>query len=369
MRNSCVKLGGGNVRAFTLVELLVVIAIIGILISLLLPAVQAAREAARRMQCTNNLKQLGLAAHTHVDANRTYLPAGGREWNFSTWAMFILPYIEQQARYSQMSVGYAAGGATTGPDGFMYDPSDTSEGGRYARKQNVAAFQNPISCYTCPSNTPETFTTGGVSMPKVSYLACAGQTAIRDGVSNGWYDDYYALRTNGGDDTDALKNYKALFGMGTGIGSTAASRAEAMGRANFAQQSISVASDGLSNTLLFSEMVHVSGMGSNGTSTSTDYRGGVYRCDAAFFSTYFEPNTRQPDEMMSAAYCNNTDTRFPCVAITSPLQGRFSARSNHTGGVNGAMGDGSVQFFSNTVARTVWRGLGTAAGGESVSIP
>ena len=100
-----------KVGAFTLVELLVVIAIIGILISLLLPAVQAAREAARRMQCTNNLKQLGLACHTHADANRGKLPAGARDWNFLTWVYFVLPYIEQTARYEQMAIAYCGAGS------------------------------------------------------------------------------------------------------------------------------------------------------------------------------------------------------------------------------------------------------------------
>jgi prepilin-type processing-associated H-X9-DG protein len=111
-------------------------------------------------------------------------------------------------------------------------------------------------------------------------------------------------------------------------------------------------------------------MGANGTSTQhSDWRGGVYRGDGAFFSTYFEPNTNQPDEMMSAAYCNNIDKIQPCVAETSSLQSRFSARSYHTGGVNAVMGDGSVHFFSDTIRRDHWRAVGTAQGGESSQIP
>jgi len=102
MKKNLVKMGGvGNVRAFTLVELLVVIAIIGILIALLLPAVQAAREAARRMQCTNHLKQVGLAVHNFHDA-RKGLPPTTTGYHQPSWWVWILPYLEQQAVYDQI---------------------------------------------------------------------------------------------------------------------------------------------------------------------------------------------------------------------------------------------------------------------------
>ncbi|MDR1959548.1 MAG: DUF1559 domain-containing protein, partial [Planctomycetaceae bacterium] len=90
--------GGGSMRAFTLVELLVVIAIIGILIALLLPAVQAAREAARRMQCSNHLKQIGLAVHNFHDSYNKLPPSSIFNQRPSFWAL-IYPYIEQQALY------------------------------------------------------------------------------------------------------------------------------------------------------------------------------------------------------------------------------------------------------------------------------
>src|SRR5437660_9676642 len=99
-------ISGLNRRGFTLVELLVVIAIIGVLVALLRPAVQQAREAARRMQCTNNLKQIGIALHNHHDVKLTFPPGALNTGHngtpvYTTWTIEILPFMEQQALYQQ----------------------------------------------------------------------------------------------------------------------------------------------------------------------------------------------------------------------------------------------------------------------------
>ncbi len=128
-------------RAFTLVELLVVIAIIGILVGLLLPAVQAAREAARRMQCQNNLKQLGLAMHMHHDTFQKfpYLRSGGGQ-NRHTWAMQLLPFMEQSSLYNTYKSPITGVSQT---DGFNNHTSTDPI--------MVAARQAQVSVFMCPS--------------------------------------------------------------------------------------------------------------------------------------------------------------------------------------------------------------------------
>jgi len=127
---------------FTLVELLVVIAIIGILVALLLPAIQSAREAARRTQCNNNLKQIGVALHNYHDTNKVFpagyvnrSPTGDPDWG---WAVFIMPFMEMDALYEQLDVGKTQLAQ-------FYNASATA--------QQIELLQTPIPAYRCPSDT------------------------------------------------------------------------------------------------------------------------------------------------------------------------------------------------------------------------
>ena len=366
-------------RGFTLVELLVVIAIIGILVGLLLPAVQAAREAARRMQCSNNMKQLGLATHNFADAKRGVLPSGCRDYNFMTWVSFILPYLEQSNRYEKMSISYVAANATSGSGGFVYDPSNRTEGGRYDRKQNILPWGGQgggVASFKCPSGLENPFRVGANLWPKTNYLACIGQTAVGDAqertgaiIAGGtrWrITNYYGLKRIGGNAADVVQELGALFGNGVPpIGGTAATRIAAFSKER--GETLASCTDGLSNTAMFSEGLQT-GDGPTPHATFSDFRGSV-RGENAFFSTYYEPNTKNPDELMSASYCQNTPIS-PCIAENAPsgYAVRVSARSLHPGGVNMVRGDGSVTFVSQNVDRQVWRATGTSQGGEVASV-
>src|SRR5262245_49008898 len=154
-------------RGFTLVELLVVIAIIGILVALLLPAIQAAREAARRAQCVNNLKQLGVAFQNYHDTHKR-LPIGAYSCCNGTWQMYILPFIEEQ----QLA------------DLYTYLPKDhpafeiTSPLYAYDSVNNRRVTGARISTLTCPSDEPQVTTEPGTTSGLTfhNYLANFGNT-------------------------------------------------------------------------------------------------------------------------------------------------------------------------------------------------
>ncbi|WP_197447104.1 DUF1559 domain-containing protein [Tautonia plasticadhaerens] len=329
-------------RGFTLIELLVVIAIIGVLIALLLPAVQSAREAARRAQCTNNLKQVGLGMHNYHDTHQVF-PSGTNSCCWGTWILFTLPYVEQQNLFNAWNFG-----------GWSYDTTATF---RYAGPLNCTVSATRVSGYLCPSDPQaENLTNIGPTINGIKYATTSQNYVVNFGntttAQTATYDNAIYPGTPfqfGG------APFADLRAPGNGNG----------GKKNFG---ISTIKDGTTNTLLVSEILVGTGSGGGAYAAPYDLRGFSWWGSAAVFSGLMPPNTTYPDVTESNSYCiypfqNNP----PCTGPTTELPRVNFARSTHPGGVNAAMADGSVKFFKNTVAVNVWRALSTTRGGEVVS--
>lgn len=307
---------------FTLVELLVVIAIIGILVALLLPAVQAAREAARRMQCGNNLKQVSLAAHNYHDTYKK-LPAGAWGCCWGTWQVSVLPYMELSNLYDQ----YDRRG--------MWDlPAAMNT--RYGGANNLPVTRTRIPTLTCPSDKPNAPLN---QITSHNYAANGGNTFYNASVGN-------MFRTT-------IRNGGAAF---LTVGQTTAGTNNSNGDTRIQDLGFL---DGTSNTLLFGEVLQ--GIGS-------DLRGFTWWADASQFQTFLAPNSPLPDRIYSATYCNNQPiVKLPCAVSASPDDPTtFASRSRHPGGVQVSLADGSVRFVSNTINWATWQALGTTQGGETV---
>ena len=298
--------------AFTLIELLVVIAIIAILIGLLLPAVQKVREAAARMKCSNNLKQIGTAFHNYHSAYERF-PCGfnataasidseslGPGWG---WAAIILPQLEQDNLHRQ--INFAVG---------IEDPFHTS-----VRRQ-------VLSVYRCPSDAPpqETFTVtnGGSPIAEVAFANYVGVGGT--------------FEVSGFPDTN------------TGL----MIRDRTLKNRGFRVTDIT---DGSSNTMLVTER-------NSKFSPQTTWVGAVT-------GTLVPPINPAYEEEESHILCTtNTGVAADLRTPNNPLGHVEDASSFHTGGINVLFGDGSVRFVRNTIAPATWEAIGTRTGGETVSL-
>ena len=331
-------------QAFTLIELLVVIAIIGVLIGLLLPAIQKVREAAARLKCQSNLRQVGLALHDYHDTYG-HFPPGARNFinvddtppnnqqNRAGWVQLILPYIEQEALY-QSFVNYFE----TRP-GSGYYASQVGDG-------NGTQTKPVIRVLVCPSDPGSPRVTPALGFAG-NYALCYGNTDYGTYVSGGGYTDGtmsppYTLDPGG------------IFYVRS-------------------RTTLTAITDGTSNTLAGSEIVVPPSNDSQGPTASPygiEWRGAYWNNyeGNVGFSTMHPPNSLDPDRM---GYCSGgLPNKAPCLNTDSQVI--QTARSYHAGGVNGLMADGSVHFFSDSVGVTpiqsgsvsVWNALGTRAGGE-----
>ena len=307
---------------FTLVELLVVIAIIGILIALLLPAVQAAREAARRSQCNNNLKQIVLAMHNYHDSLGSFPPAAlasenvvsgnapvapGHEW-FSShrvlyegmigWPAFMLPYVEQSALHDQIDFNRVAY-AEHWWDEWYYSATWTASGDPV----NKPASESIPTSFQCPSSVKSEATERSHKDYSVAAMEMA-EISARDGRGEGIF------YTNSG-------------------------------------TKIADIIDGTSNTFMLLEQ----------STSSPDF---LDRGSNPFFFV------SHPCEGMALARSQSTSTTIYLPNMVSSSWGTVmrSARSFHPGGLNAAKADGSVSFVSETIDGTVWFNTFTHQGRE-----
>jgi prepilin-type N-terminal cleavage/methylation domain-containing protein/prepilin-type processing-associated H-X9-DG protein len=353
-------------RAFTLIELLVVIAIIGVLIALLLPAVQAAREAARRSQCTNNLKQLGLAVHNYATANSVFPLGGSRNpfdfpasydsgnqdpktgypsWDGWSAHALMLSYLEQAPLYSAINFNFGTGARGSNYGGAQVNstvyntivgvfmcPSDgnVAKGGLYINNYFASMGTMTINC--CNNNNR--FPTG-----LFGYEYGAGLQDITDGTSN-------TIAFSESIVSDPLGR-PGIRGNATGnIGSNSA--ANQVDVSSIANALAAVRSDFQLCTAKWAVTGICSGCG-NGL------RWGNGAMGYSIFNTVGTPNITK----WSAC-------RMDCCV--QALHAHYvNAMSNHPGGVNAVMGDGSVRFVKDTINMQTWWALGTKANGEAIS--
>ncbi|TWT32602.1 DUF1559 domain-containing protein [Blastopirellula retiformator] len=312
---------------FTLVELLVVIAIIGVLIALLLPAVQQAREAARRMTCTNQQKQIGLAMHNYHDTFGSFPPAAvwlggtgnapesGRDGNWgATWALMILPFLEQNNLHAQYNFGNVA--------------RDTTN--------NLVTRQKP-DAYLCPSHPTVTarLTQDYDGFAKTNYAVSlgAGRLLNRSDFTNGARKGAF----------NVVGQYGAQFRDMT---------------------------DGTSNSIMLSEIM-------NNTATSDDRGAWGWNSGATFCgrnSTGSEvvmtPNTKT---RMDASHYSSNQTNLTVYGQNSnpdaATAAGVAARSFHPGGVIMCLGDASCRFVGETIDATVYANAMAISDGNATTLP
>jgi prepilin-type N-terminal cleavage/methylation domain-containing protein/prepilin-type processing-associated H-X9-DG protein len=368
--------GSTRRSGFTLIELLVVIAIIAVLIGLLLPAVQKVREAAARLQCQNNLKQLGLALHNYHDAYNVFPPAGkGYSWCASAAGgpgdtaiynsnglVLLLPYLEQDNLYRLFNLTQASANIGTTPGTNPWRNLNGAQVGDAVASGNAVLASTVLNIFTCPSDPTPAVGSGRQGPPNGFTTPFSNKQLI--GTYYGPGGSYEGAATNydfiaSGRDFSTCNNWKSM-----------GSQRRIFGEDSTTQ--IPQITDGTSNTLLVGETMK---MIANGDAIAWAYRGWVmpgvevyYDAADAGINMWYMPWVSPAWQMPpNGGVPTGSGGYTPRPGICHTWWS--NAASLHTGGCNFTFADGSVHFISQTIDKPTLFALATMAGGEVFTLP